>query len=315
VIAGGSGFIGRTLVERLVQRNIACIILTRNTPSGRPSDARNTNSLLVREVSWNLKTPGEWWHALEGASALINLAGRTVDCRPTPENLAEILTSRVDATRVLGEALRRCKVPPEVWVQASTLAGYADLGDRYVDETAPKGQGQLAEVCHRWEAAMESARLPNMRAVVLRIGMVLGSDGGALAALARLARLGMGGAAGSGRQYMSWIHRIDMADLLCEAASNPNFKGPYNACAPNPSTNAEFMKELRRVLDRPWCPNAPEFAVRLGAWFMGTNPELALSGWRGIPKKALEAGFRFTYPELRGALENLLTPEKVTSKK
>lgn len=304
VIAGGSGFIGRALTEHWSKQGYECIILGRAQTSGSPQSHHNGGS--VRTVTWDARSLGDWWHGLDGATALVNLAGRTVDCRPTRENMAEILRSRVDSTQVLGEALARCARPPNAWIQASTLAGYADLGDGWVDESAPQGQGFLADVCHRWEAAHQSGCPHQTRSVVLRIGMVLGTEGGALAALARLTRWGLGGAAGSGRQWISWIHLADMVSLIDHAATRPNFRGPFNACAPSPVTNAEFMRVLRGALRRPWCPSAPTFAVKLGAWMMGTNPELALTGWRGKPKRALEAGFRFAHPDLQPALRHLL---------
>lgn len=306
VIAGGSGFIGRALTEYWSNQGYDILILGRTSKTNTRSRQIPSEGGSVRTVTWDAQSVGEWWRELEGATALVNLAGRTVDCRPSPENLAEVLCSRVDSTRVLGEALSRCVQPPKAWVQASTLAGYADLGDEWVEESAPKGQGFLADVCHRWEAVHLAGCPAPTRSVLLRIGMVLGTQGGALAALARLTRWGLGGAAGSGRQWMSWIHLADMVSLIDHAATRPNYSGPFNACAPAPVTNAEFMRVLRGVLGRPWCPNAPTFAVKLGAWMMGTNPELALTGWRGRPKRALEAGFRFAHPELRPALRQLL---------
>ena len=310
IIAGGSGFIGRALTEQWSNRGYECVILGRNPSTPSTPSKLGGRGGSIRTVAWDARSLGDWARELDGATAVVNLAGRTVDCRPTPENLSEILRSRIDSTRVLGEALARCATPPKAWVQASTLAGYAQLGEQWVEESAPKGEGFLAEVCHQWEAAHLAGCPTATRSAILRIGMVLGTQGGALAALARLTRWGLGGAAGNGRQWMSWIHLADMVSLIDQAATNPAFSGPYNACAPSPVTNAEFMRTLRRVLGRPWCPNAPTLAVKLGAWIMGTNPELALTGWRGRPKRALETGFRFAYPEVLPALRQLLDPSR-----
>lgn len=305
VIAGGTGFIGRALARKLSSQGVRPILLSRSTastPPGTPPAVASGPEI----VQWNFDSTDAWAHCLEGAVAVINLAGKSVDCRPTPTNLAEIRRSRVRSTEILGQAIARCARRPPVWIQASSLAYYANAGDGIVEENARMGSDVLAEICHDWESAHAQACPASVRRVGLRIGIVLGRDGGALVPLRRLTFWGLGGAAGDGRQYMSWIHLEDMVRLIEHAVREPAMQGACNACAPYPVTNAEFMREMRRVLKRPWIPAAPAFAIRMAARWMGTNPELILNGWRAVPTRALAAGFRFQYPMLPAALEQLL---------
>jgi uncharacterized protein (TIGR01777 family) len=296
VIAGGSGFIGRALAAELSAHHFQVVILTR-TPRERTDG--------VREVAWDGKTPGAWTQTLDGARAVVNLTGRNINCPHTPENLAAITASRVDSVNALAAAIAQAQLPPRVWVQASAVGFYGDTGDTACDENAPAGRNALADICRRWEAAFTAATVPETRKVTLRIGMVLGRDGGALPVLSKLARWCLGGAAGSGRQYVSWIHLADLVKLFIVAIGRDNLHDVFNAVAPVAVTNAEFMAELRRVLKRPWSPPAPEFAVHLGARLMGSEPTLALISQRCTPAKFLEMELRYQFPELAGALENL----------
>jgi hypothetical protein len=296
VIAGGSGFIGSALASELSGLSYAVTILTR-APRGR-SDG-------VNEVVWDGEHLGEWLSALEGVDALINLAGKNINCPHTPENLHEIAASRVNSVKVLAEAIEHVKVPPSVWVQASAVGFYGDTRDRSCNETTPNGSGPLADICHQWEDAFGQMKAQAVRKATLRIGFVLGRDGGALPVLASLVRIFLGGAAGNGRQFISWIHLMDLVRMFVNVVENEKLYGTYNAVAPGSVTNAEFMRELRRVYRRPWCPPAPEFMVRLGAKWMGGEPSLALISQRCVPKKFVEAGFKFQFPELPAALRDL----------
>ena len=179
LLAGGSGFLGQSLAAELLARNYEVIVLTRS-PRGR-SDG-------VREVEWSGAHMGEWIKFLDGADAVVNLAGRSVNCRHTPENLREINESRVNSVRAIALALERVKNPPRVWVQSGSLALYGDTDDRWCDENAPVGQGEAAETCKLWENAFDSANAPKTRKVLLRIGFVLGRDGGALSVLGKLTK-------------------------------------------------------------------------------------------------------------------------------
>jgi uncharacterized protein (TIGR01777 family) len=207
--------------------------------------------------------------------------------------------------KVIGEAIRRCAKPPLVLVQAGSLAIYGDAGERWCEENAPSGDGFPAETCLLWEKAFDEAPTPGTRRVVLRIGFVLGASGGALKVLAGLTKRGLGGSVGSGKQYISWVHERDMNGIFLAAIDREDIRGVYNATGPEPVTNAEFMRELRRVLGRPWSPPAPVWAVHVGSWLMKTEACLALTGRRCAPKRFLEHGFAFQFPELRPGLANI----------
>ena len=259
----------------------------------------------VREVVWDGEHSGDWINFLEGAAAVVNLTGRSINCRHTPENLREITASRVNSVRALAAALGRLKTPPRVWVQAGAVGFYGDTKDDVCDEHSPAGNDALAGICQQWEAACAAANVPQTRKVIFRIGFVLGRDGGALPVLARLTKCFLGGAIGNGRQYVSWIHLADLARMFVAAIENGNFSGTFNAVAPNPVTNAEFMRELRRVWHRPWSPPAPEFAVKIGSRLMGSEASLALVSQRCAPKRILGTGFEFQFADLTSAVNDL----------
>jgi uncharacterized protein (TIGR01777 family) len=297
VLAGGSGFLGGALARFLVGQGCDVVVLTR-----KPAPA----TTAVKQMAWDGKTLGPWVAELDGAAAVVNLAGRSVDCVHTPENRRLILDSRVDSVRVLGEALARCARPPPVWVQSGSLALYGNSGDRICDESAPVADDFSAQVCRQWEDALAAAPAPGTRKVVLRIGLVLGTGGGALGPLASLVRRFLGGTVGSGRQYLSWVHGDDMNEIFWQAVTRNDLAGAYNGCSPQPVTNADFMRELRRALSRPWSPPVPEWAVRFGARFiMRTDADLALTGRRCVPTRLTAQGFSFRFPELRETLTDL----------
>lgn len=298
VLAGGTGFLGRALAGTLAQRGYEVVILTRDP-------GKHTGP--GRAVAWDGETVADHWVAeLEGAAALVNLAGKNVNCRQTAANRAAILRSRVVPTETLGNALRLVYRVPDVWVQAGSLAIYGNAGDRLCDEAAFVPNEYPADVCVAWEEALGRAIRPEMRWAMLRIGFVLGRDGGALPTLARLAKLGLGGRIGSGRQWISWIHLHDMMRLFVEAIENRAVHGIYNASGLQPVPNAEFMETLRRSLGVPVGLPTPAALVRLGAPWLGTDPDLALNGRRGLPVKIHGLGFRFQFHELEDALADLL---------
>lgn len=301
VVAGGTGFVGRRLTADLVARGYEVVVLTRGAA---------TAASVVRGMHWDGRTLGDWARAIDGAFAVVNLAGRTVNTRHTAEHKKEIMESRVDATQVLGQAMARATQPPPAWVQASTLAIYGRSGPGGCDETCPSsGDDFLAEVTRRWEETLFTAAIGTTRRVALRIGFVLGRDGGALPMLTKLTRCFLGGRAGSGRQYINWIHIVDLLQMFVAAIERSEMNGAYNACAPGAVTNAQFMRQLRRLLHRPWSPPAPAWAVRLGALLLGTEADLVLSGRRCVPRRWCEQGCGFEFPELRPALEDLLANE------
>lgn len=297
ILAGGSGFLGRSLAGYLTRRGREVWVLTRAPRAGRGP---------AREAAWDGKTVGEWARLLEGAEAVFNLAGRSVNCRYTRANRREIVASRVNSVGALGEAILRCERPPGVLVQAASAAVYGDAGARICDEDAPPGSGFSAETCVRWESAFDLLALPSTRKVLLRIGFVLGREGGALSTLAKLTRAYLGGTVGTGRQYVSWLHAEDMNRIFLWAVERgAAAAGTYNATGPAPVTNAEFMEALRRALRRPWSPPVPVWAVRLGAALMRTEAELALTGRRCLPERLIEENFKFLYTSLDEALRDL----------
>jgi len=296
VLAGGSGFIGQSLSPFLLSKNYELIVLTR---------ARSDHRSAVRNVHWDGKTLDDWIESVNGAFAVVNLTGRNISCRHTPENRREIIDSRVNSVRVLGQAIARCAQPPKAFVQIAGVGIYGDKGNRICDETASPGDDFVTKVCEKWEAAFDSIDAPNTRKVLLRLGVVLGPNGGFLGLLGRLTRWFLGGQVGNGRQYISWIHITDLSRMVSASIENWELTGVFNATSPNPVTNAELMRELRRALHRPWSPPVPEFAVRIGSWLMGTEASLALVSQRCVPKRFLEKHFAFEFPEQREALANI----------
>jgi uncharacterized protein len=298
VIAGGSGFLGMNLGRCLAISGCEVVILSRN-----PS----THVQPLRQVCWDGRTPGCWARELDGASALVNLAGRTVDCIKTPDHCDEILRSRVEATLALGKAVRTLDRPPPVWVQMGTAHRYGDPPEALCDESSTFGYGLAPFVAEAWEKAYEEAKLPQMRGVVLRTSFVLGKNGGALPRLTKLARWGLGGTVGHGKQGMSWLHERDMNRIFSRAIADKAMHGAYIASAPNPVPNDEFMRELRRSLRMPIGLPSPAWAVRVGALlFLKTDPELALYGRYCVPRRLHQEGFEFNFPNLAAALDDLI---------
>ncbi len=296
ILAGGSGFLGTLLSKYLTEQGYEVIVLTRHP---------NQSAGVVKEIQWDGRTLGPWAEQVNGAHAVVNLAGKSVNCRYTPENRREINESRVNSVRVIGEAIRACSKPPSTLVQAASLAIYGDAGDRWCDESTSHGDGFPVETCLLWEKAFEESPTPQTGRVILRIGFVLGKSGGALQMLARLAKLGLGGTVGSGRQYISWIHSLDMNRLFLSAIEREQMSGVFNATSPQPVTNAEFMRELRRAVNRPWSPPVPNWAVHIGSRLMGTEACLALTGRRCAPKRLQDNGFSFNFTVLRDALTDI----------
>lgn len=301
VIAGGSGFLGVSLAHHLLGSNFKVTLLSRKRPKvDGPWEF----------IEWDGRTLGDWRLALEGAAAIVNLVGRSVDCVKTPDHCDEILRSRVEATRVLGEAMRTVSTPPPVWVQMSTAHIYGDPPAVVCTESSALGYGLAPQVANAWEAQFAQSVLSGQRGVVLRTSFVVGRDrgagGGALSRLSFITRLGLGGKVGTGRQGMSWIHERDMNRIFERAILEASMQGVYIASAPNPVSQVEFMRSLRRMLRVPIGLSAPEALVRLGArWILGTDPELALYGRYVLPQRLIDEGFVFEFPDLDSALHDL----------
>ena len=297
VIAGGTGFLGRNLARTLAAYDCDVVLISRRPPAV---------SGPWRHAAWAARTLGDWAAELDGAAALVNLTGRSVDCIKSPDHCDEILRSRVESTRALGRAVRAVDTPPPVWVQMSTAHIVGDPPEVVCDESSADGFGLAPSVGRAWEDAFAEAVLPTMRPVILRTSFVLGKTGGALPKLSAVTRLGLGGRAGHGRQGISWIHENDMNRLFLRAITDEQTQGVYLATAPNPVSNAQFMRALRRALGIPFGLPAAAWMVRVGApLVLRTDPELALYGRYCVPTRLQEEGFEFEFTDVDEALEDL----------
>lgn len=307
VIAGGSGFLGLSMAESFSRSGADVTILSRNEPrvTGNWKHAR-WDGRSVESIGSGI----DWRSTVDGSDAVVNLAGRTVNCIKTPDHCDEILRSRVESTRVLGMAMRQVDSPPPVWVQMSTAHLYGDPPSLRCTEDSAEGYGLAPTVARAWEAAFDESRLPDQRGVVMRTSFVIGRDrgagGGALGTLRFIAKLGLGGKVAAGTQGMSWIHEDDLNAIFAHAIVDSSMTGAYIVSAPHPESQADFMRTLRKVHRIPIGLPAFGWMVRIGApLFMRTDPELVLYGRYVIPKRLLDQGFDFQYPELEPALRSL----------
>jgi hypothetical protein len=302
VLAGGSGFLGHALSKKLLAGNYEVIVLTRS-PRVR-SDG-------VKEIGWDAKSLGDWSNFVDGAEVVINLTGKSVDCRYNEKNRRAIISSRVDSTGVLGEAIAKCNQPPRVWLNSSSATIYKHTFDKPMDEASETGATPEAkdefsiEVIRQWEQALDGAPTPATRKVALRITLVLGKDGGVFPVLRRLARFGLGGKMGGGRQFVSWIHEEDFCSAVGWIIANENLSGAINLATPDPLPNGETMRLIREACGAPFGLPATEWMLEIGAFFLRTETELILKSRRVVPGKLLASGFHFQFPDLRGALKNL----------
>ena len=295
IVAGASGFLGRPLSTALAANGHDVVALTRDAGATRLPDR-------VRPVRWAPDgTAGPWAAEIDGASAIVNLAGESIAAkRWSAGQKRRIVESRVNATHSLVEAVRAAKAPPPVFVSGSAVGYYGPHNDELVTEETPAGSDFLAGVCVQWEAEAQRASSPRTRVVCMRTGLVLEKDGGALPQMLTPFKLGAGGPLGSGRQYWPWIHRQDWIDLVRWAIQTPAVSGPVNATAPNPVTNKTFTRALGRAMHRPAFMPAPAFALRIMLGEMADA--LLLSGQRAVPAKAQRLGLPFRYTDLDAAL-------------
>jgi uncharacterized protein (TIGR01777 family) len=303
ILAGGSGFIGGILADDFHKAGYEIVVLSR-TPGRPPLDRRT--------LYWDGRTVGAWAAELEGADAVINLAGRSVDCRYTLQNRKLILDSRLDSTRVLGEAIQRCGTPPRVWLNSSTATIYKHSLDRPMDEngeigSTPEAQDAFSiEVAREWERVFQESATPQTRKVALRSAMVLGlGRNSVFPVLRRLVRFRLGGKMASGKQYVSWIHQTDFCRSIHWLLKNVEFEGPVNLAAPNPVSNSEMTRTLREVCSVSVGLPANRWMLEVGAFFMRTEPELIIKSRRVIPGRLLHSGFKFEFQTLRQAFEDL----------
>jgi uncharacterized protein (TIGR01777 family) len=293
IIAGGTGFIGKYLAKQFANLGYQVIIISRQKENVQWSD---TAGII---------------NALENAEMLINLAGKSVDCRYNEKNKKEILESRTGTTKALGEAILKCNKPPELWITSSTATIYRHAEDRPMTEREGEiGKGFSVDVAKGWESSFFSFQLPNTRQVALRMAIVLGKDGGVMKPLLNLVRFGLGGKQGNGRQMFSWIHIEDLFNIILFIQLHKELKGVYNCSAPNPVDNKTLMQTLRQVMKAKIGLPSPAWLLEIGAVIINTETELILKSRWVIPEKLLEAGYTFKYPTLESALKDILAASR-----
>ena len=307
VIAAANSFLGRSLARHFNTQGHEVIGLVRRPLSGEPFNL----------VQWDGITLGDWIRVLEGADALINLAGRTVNCRYDQKNRAEILDSRTTTTALLGEAVAQCEQPPTVWINSSTATIYRHAEDRPQDEVEGEiGEGFSVEVAKAWEKAFLSARVPGtVRKVAVRTSIVLGrEEGTVLQVLLRLARLGLGGPMGSGRQRVSWIHEEDFCRAVEWLIRHPEMDGIVNVGSPAAVSNRGLMAAVRREAGVPFGLPATRWMLELGALVLRTETELVLKSRWVIPGRLKNHGFQFRWTGIASAIRDLTSPRGTAGK-
>ena len=311
VLPGGSGQVG-TILARALHRDGHDVLVLSRRRAVRP----------WRVVAWDGATLGAWQREIDGCDVVINLAGRSVNCRYTTTNREEILQSRVLSTRVVGEAIARAARKPRVWLQASTATIYAHRYDRPNDEHtgilggdepgAPSSWRFSIDVARAWERTFAEAVVEGTRKVALRSAMTLSPDpGGVFDTLLGLVRRGLGGTAGDGRQFMSWIHEVDFIAAVRWLIDRDDIEGAVNVAAPNPLPNAEFMQVLREACGVRFGPPARRWMLEIGAVFLRTETELILKSRRVVPARLLEHGFEFTYRDWQPAAMDVCSRSKL----
>ncbi|MEM1503040.1 TIGR01777 family oxidoreductase [Domibacillus sp. 8LH] len=290
VLAGGTGFIGRYMEERCKELGYTVHIISRQEP----------------HISWENKD--RMIEALDGAELLVNLAGKSVNCRYNETNKRAIMLSRTSTTKRLGEAVQTCEHPPKMWINSSTATIYRHAEDRPMTEEAGEvGSGFSVDVARGWEEAFFSFDLPKTRQVALRIAIVLGPGGGVMTPYRNLVKYGLGGPQGSGRQRFSWIHLEDLFGIIMFLNERPELNGVFNCAAPNPVQNDELMAALRRAANVGFGLPAPEWLLELGAKVIRTETELVLKSRWVLPERLERAGYTFLFPTLDKALQSILS--------
>jgi uncharacterized protein (TIGR01777 family) len=288
VIAGGTGFIGTYLATRFREIGFKVLIVSRNP----------------EHVSW---LPNDLQQAVEGAELVINLAGKTINCRHNSTNRKAILESRIKTTKLIGDAISACNEPPKLWVNASASAIYKPSEEKAMTEDETDlATGFLADVVSQWESTFFEFELPKTRQVALRTSVVLGKEGGALKPLAWLSRLGLGGKQAEGTQIVSWLHLEDYFRIIQFLVKTIDINGVVNCTSPNPLTNNDFMSALRNTVSAIFGLPAPRFAIVIGARLIGTEPELLLNSAFLLPKRLQDSGYKFAFPTIEKALADLL---------
>jgi uncharacterized protein (TIGR01777 family) len=301
VLPGGTGHVGRMLSRELRAAGHQVVVLSRG----------------AGDVRWDGRNLGPWAREVDGADAVVNLAGRSVSCRYTARNRREMMDSRIDSTTVVGEAIERAERPPRVWLQMSTATIYAHTFGRANDEASgvigggepgvPGYWEHSVRIARDWEQAQAAATTPATRKVALRTAIVMSPDrGGAFDVLRRMARYGLGGAVAGGRQYVSWIHERDFARAVAFLLDREDLAGPVNLAAPNPLPHKEFMRTMRAACGAPAGLPATRWMAELGALALRTDTELLLKSRRVVPGRLRDAGFRFDFPSWSEAAFDLV---------
>ena len=284
VLAGGTGFIGSYLSKRFQQSGYQVVIISRKK----------------EHLTWKHT---DLVKAVNNADILINLAGKSINCRQTKKNRQLLIESRIDTTTWLGNAVKSCQNPPKLWINASAAGIYkSSLKIPMTEERFDYDTGFIAELVSQWENVFFGLDLPDMRRIALRTSVVLGKNAGALKPLSQLTKLGLGGKQGKGNQMFSWIHLEDFFRIILFLIENESLEGIFNCTAPEPVTNEKLMYDLRETLHMSMGINAPEFMVYLGAKIIGTEPSLLLNSSYLVPKRLTDNGFKFCYPDLHKAL-------------
>ncbi|KPH15350.1 TIGR01777 family oxidoreductase [Chryseobacterium sp. ERMR1:04] len=294
IIAAGTGFLGKNLEQYFTEKGNQVYILTRSPKR-------------ENEIYWDAKNLGEWKNILESTDVLINLTGKSVDCRYTEKNKKEIYSSRIDSTKILQQAIDQCINTPKVWLNASSATIYTHSETQLnTEENGIIGDDFSMNICKSWEKEFFTAKNENLRKVALRTSIVLGNNGGAFPKLKLITKLGLGGKQGRGNQNVSWIHIDDFCKAVECIISHENISGPINITAPNPLSNEQFMKELRKEMKVPFGLNAPVWQLELASLFLKTETELLLKSRNVYPEKLIKNGFQFSYPTVESAFNNLI---------
>ncbi|MBS4217524.1 TIGR01777 family oxidoreductase [Bacillus sp. FJAT-49711] len=288
VLAGGTGFVGRYFEKKFTDLGYEVKIISRHSPY----------------ISW--ENEQEIIQALEKADMLINLAGKSVNCRYNEKNKEEILQSRIKTTETLGNAIMECNHPPQLWINSSTSTIYRHADDRPMTEKSGDiGSGFSVDVAKAWEQSFFSFQLPNTRQAALRIAIVLG-EGGVMTPYKNLVKFGLGGVQGSGQQKFSWIHIEDLFNIIFFLKDREDLKGVFNCSSPHPITNRELMETLRKIMNRNFGLPSPKWMLDMGAVFIRTETELVLKSRWVIPERLSTEGFRFSFDKIDKALEDIL---------
>lgn len=294
IIAGGTGFLGESLSTYFKEKGNQVYILTRNPKRDH-------------EIYWDARTLGEWKNSIEGADVLINLTGKSVDCRYNENNKKEIYSSRIKSTNILQQAVDECSVKPKVWLNAASATIYVHSETQLnTEESGIIGDDFSMNICKSWEKEFFKINNEDVRKVALRTSIVLGNNGGAFPKLRMITKLGLGGKQGRGQQKVSWIHIDDFCKAVEWIIDHENMSGPINITAPNPVSNEDLMKKMRKHLKIPFGLNVPVWQLEIASLFLNTETELLLKSRNVYPDKLLKNGFRFSYPDLDNALNDLL---------